>query len=45
MRIGNENISSVKLGAADVDLYLGDELLYKGLESSEQPEGTPSTEG
>jgi len=43
MKIGNDNISSIKLGAADVDLYLGDKILYKGLESTEQPE--PSTEG
>ena len=32
MKIGNENISSIKLGAADVDLYLGDKILYKELE-------------
>ena len=32
MKIGNENISSIKLGAADVDLYLGDKMLYKELE-------------
>jgi hypothetical protein len=32
MKIGNENISSIKLGAADVNLYLGDKILYKELE-------------
>ena len=32
MKIGNKNISSIKLGAADVNLYLGDKILYKELE-------------
>lgn len=32
MKIGNLNISGVKLGTTNVDLYLGDKLLYKELE-------------
>ena len=32
MKMGNLNISGVKLGTTDVDLYLGDKILYKELE-------------
>lgn len=36
MRIGNIDVRSIKLGTSDVDLYLGDKILYKKLESTEQ---------
>ena len=32
MKIGNLNVSGVKLGTTNVDLYLGDRILYKELE-------------
>ena len=32
MKIGNVDVRGVKLGTSDVDLYLGDKILYKELE-------------
>jgi len=32
MKIGNIDVRGVKLGTSDVDLYLGDKILYKELE-------------